>query len=69
MTEEHKRLNDVALSRSILGLDHLQDFAGSDEAVACVGVRFVGRDSGIGVGVVVDEVLLNQNTEAVPNVP
>lgn len=65
VTQLHERLDEIALSSPILAVDDLEDLARPDEAVAGVGVCFVVGDPGVGVCVVVEEVVLNQDGEAI----
>lgn len=65
----HEGLDKVSLGCAILTVDDLQYFTGSHEVVAGIRVGFVTGSSRIRVSVMVEEILLNQNTQAVPKMP
>lgn len=64
MTEKHKDLNNLPLCRAVIRLDHIQNLARTDQVVASIGVRFVMSRAVVGIRVVVQEVLLYQNAQA-----
>jgi hypothetical protein len=60
-------LNEVALCRPVLAIDHLQDLARSNEVVACRGIGFIGGALGVGIRVVVYQILLDEDAQAIAN--
>lgn len=67
ITKLHECLNQVAFGIAVSIIDYLEYLARAHKVIASIRVGFVVRDSCVGVGMVIEEILLNEDTQAVSN--